>query len=445
MTVNLRSRYWLWLLQTFLRRHYTLVLLGVIGGVLLSLTLIFFPRLKLEKPARQTVGIVGQFATDSLPAEVLSGVGQGLTSIGPDGQPLPGLASSWTVSSDLLTYTFHLLPGLAWSDGTLVKAQELDYHFKDATMRAVSNSTVEIQLKEPYSPLPVIVSRPLFKKNFVGTGPYRISSIKKSGSRVVEVALSAIEGTGKPDLTYHFYPSETALATAWKLGEVKGVRDLTSTSAFDGWSVKFTKEVKKDRFVGVFFNSQDPVVKEKAVRQALAYAIKDKTPEGTNRALGPISPDSWAYTANLKKYDFDLGHAKKLLEKVATNSADMRLILTTFPTLLPLAEKIKEDWGKLGLKVETRVVSSIPDSFQALLITQAVPADPDQYNLWHSTQSSNITRLNKPKIDKLLEVGRKTEGMVARKPIYAEFQQNIVEELPVIFLYHPFYYTLTRP
>lgn len=415
--------------------------LGILGGVVLAIAIAFLP----AGHKRLTIGIVGQYTEDSLPSEILNELSEGLTRVGPDGQPLPGLASSWSVSSDFTTYKFYLLPNQKWVDGTPVRAEELNYHFKDALMRGISNTVVEVQLKESYTPFPVIVSRPLFKRDFVGVGPYRLAAIKTAGSQVTEVDLSAMEGTGKPDLAYHIYPTEASAITAWKLGEVGTVEDL-SVVPLNGWKVKISTDVRKDRFVGLFFDTQDPVVSDKTIRQAIAYAIKDKVPEGAVRAYGPISPDSWAFNPNLKSYDYDLPHAKEMLAKVATNAASLKLTISTFPTLLPMAESIKNDLGGLGMSVDLRVVPGTPDNFQMLLATQAIPPDPDQYDLWHSTQppTSNITRLDKPRIDKLLADGRKTDGMTARKPIYWDFQKTLVEETPVVFLYHPLSYALSR-
>src|SRR5262249_29201372 len=39
-------------------------------------------------------------------------------------EPLPGQAARWDVTPDGLTYTFHLRPGLRWSDGTPLHAED---------------------------------------------------------------------------------------------------------------------------------------------------------------------------------------------------------------------------------------------------------------------------------------------------------------------------------
>jgi oligopeptide transport system substrate-binding protein len=45
-------------------------------------------------------------------------------------QVVPGAAASWDVSPDGLTYTFHLNPGMLWSDGSPVVAGDFEYAMK---------------------------------------------------------------------------------------------------------------------------------------------------------------------------------------------------------------------------------------------------------------------------------------------------------------------------
>jgi oligopeptide transport system substrate-binding protein len=56
---------------------------------------------------------------------------EGLTTLHPETlEPVPGAASSWEVSEDGLTYTFHIRPGLAWSDGSPLSAHDFLYSWK---------------------------------------------------------------------------------------------------------------------------------------------------------------------------------------------------------------------------------------------------------------------------------------------------------------------------
>ena len=121
------------------------------------------------------------------------------------------------------------------------------------------------------------------------------------------------------------------------------------------------------------------------------------------------------------------------------------MILSTLPNLLKTAEKIKRDWEEAGIVCEVQVVTDIPENFQVFLATVDIPKDPDQYSLWHSTQTTtNISNFKNARIDKLLEDGRTELDQETRKKIYIDFQRFLVEDVPTAFLYHTNLYSVTR-
>lgn len=63
---------------------------------------------------------------------VLEHTMEGLTKKGVDGTVQPGMAASWDLSPDGLTYTFHLRDGIKWSNGDPVTAQDFEYAWKFA-------------------------------------------------------------------------------------------------------------------------------------------------------------------------------------------------------------------------------------------------------------------------------------------------------------------------
>ena len=91
----------------------------------------------------------------------------------------------------------------------------------------------------------------------------------------------------------------------------------------------------------------------------------------------------------------------------------------------------------------TRIESGIPQNFQVLLITHSIPIDPDQYFLWHSTQTrTNLTGYSFARVDKDLEDGRKIINEAERKEKYLDFQKELLEDAPATFLYFPKYNVL---
>jgi peptide/nickel transport system substrate-binding protein len=389
----------------------------------------------------ERIGYVGKFTYENLPLEIQEKISMGLTTISPDGRVLPQLAQSWEINKEGREYIFTLKDNLFWQDGKPLKAQDINYKFNDVTTKVLDEKRIKFELKEPFSPFLSVVSQPIFKKGMVGVGEYKVKKIKRSGQTIQQIYLLSRKIQKK--IIFKFYPTEETLKTAFKLGEIDVAKEIVNPDEFNSWPrVKITPEVKYNRFVALFFNTRNPKFSEKSFRQALAYALQKKWPY---RALTPINPYSWAYNPNVKPYNFDLEKAKKLLEKTKKDNQPVKEIeLSTIPSLVNIAEEIKRDWEVLGINCRIKLITNLDESFEIILAPQEVSPDPDQYVFWHSTQELNITKYKSPKIDKLLEDGRKTLDETRRKEIYLEFQKSLAEELPAIFLFHPIVYNISK-
>lgn len=73
---------------------------------------------------------------------VIMNIMEGLVEEGTDLKPRPALAEAWETSADGRTYTFHLRPGVKWSDGKPLRAQD----FVDSWLRLIDRKT-----DSPYS------------------------------------------------------------------------------------------------------------------------------------------------------------------------------------------------------------------------------------------------------------------------------------------------------
>ena len=414
--------------------------LYIIASSLISIAIFFFfpkflPYFKINHT--QKIGIIGKYSSSTLPSDILQLISSGLTAINDDGSVKPGLASSWEKSSDNREYTFSLKPGIFWHDKKPITAFDINYNFNDVATSAIDNQTIKFTLKEPFPPFPIIVAKPIFKNGLIGTGNHAVNNIKFNGQIIEKLDLTG-------NLSFRFYPNEKTAKTAFQLGELDEIRGISNFDELEKWkNVKITPEINYHQFVAIFLDTQNPKFSSKSLRQALSYAIKDRW-EPT--ALGPISPKSWAYNKDVKPYNYDLVNATTLLKKAVgdDNTAVNEIELSTIPSLLNTAESIKSDWAQLGIEVKIKVIRDFDQGFEALLISQDIPPDPDQYFLWHSTQSGNISHYKSPKVDKLLEEGRKTENQEKRKEIYFDFQKSLIEDSPAIFLYYPTTYNISR-
>lgn len=421
------------------QKHQKLIILGFLVGIISFWATPWLAK-TIFKTTTQRIGLVGKFTTEELPLEIQQLISEGLTTVNETGEVEPRLAASWTVNNNGQEYIFHLRQDLFWHDGKPLLAKDINYHFSDVAASPIGDYQIKFILKEAFSPFPTVVSRPIFKKNLVGTGHYRVKQLTKNGQIIEKITLVPVKKKNSPKIIFRFYPTEQALKTAFKLGEVNTIKDISDPGELKDWgNLNIKQTVKFNRFAAIFFNTQNPKLAEKATRQALAYAIHKNWP---NRALGPLNPNSWAFNPKVKKYQYDLDNAKKLIK-------DQKEILTeielaTIPSLFSTAEAIKKDWETLGVTTKIKAINTLNENFQALLIIQEIPTDPDQYSLWHSTQKTNTSQYKSFKVDNLLEEGRKITDPQKRAAIYADVQRFIVEDTPAIFLFHPTLYTISR-
>lgn len=440
----LSLRYIWRLVSAFISKFKFLLFGGVALGIL---AFILFARVSplLNRGQVERIGITGRFRPDNLPTEIANLIGDGLTEIDSQGNLKPDLAESWQVDEEGKVWIFHLKKGVLWQDGKVVVSEDIKYPFSDVTLETPDENTIIFRLQNAFSPFPAVVARPVFKKGLLGTGDWEVKSrgLRLSGAYVESLT---IVDASKNTKVFKFYPTEERAKLALRLGSVNKIENVFSSEPFTSWrNVEIVENIQEDQHVVLFLNTQDAVLSEKALRQALAYGI-DKNAFGAPRAVSPISPNSWAFNPQVKPYTFDQAHAKELLDELPKEQREtLGIRLATTPILLDAAEKIAANWNEIGVKTEVQVTSSVPDDFQALLVIFDIPSDPDQYSLWHSTQtSSNITKFSNPRIDKLLEDGRTELDQGERKSIYLDFQRFLVEESPAIFLYHPITYTVSR-
>ncbi|MFT4013088.1 MAG: peptide ABC transporter substrate-binding protein [Paracoccus sp. (in: a-proteobacteria)] len=69
-------------------------------------------------------------SNDAEGADVLRQLFEGLMNEDPKGAPVPGVAASYDLSDDRLTYTFHLRPEAKWSNGDPVTAEDFVYGWR---------------------------------------------------------------------------------------------------------------------------------------------------------------------------------------------------------------------------------------------------------------------------------------------------------------------------
>lgn len=289
--------------------------------------------------------------------ETLSQFAPGTTEI------IPGLAKSWTMSEDGLSYTFNLRENVRFHDGTpftadVVKTnieRQIDpnnpyhetgvYAYADFTfgmvdsVQVVNPQTVMIKLKYTFAPFlrnmamasAAMISPEALKKygseiviHAVGTGPFRF----KSWEPGVQVVLERNpDYWGEPATleTLIFRPliNPQSRLAALEAGEVDFIvnpppEDLERLRA----DPKFQVVAKLGQHTWyLVLNCKRPPFENALVRQAVHYAIDKKAiVTGILRntaevATNPLPTNVWSYTDDVKPYDWNLEKARQLLSQ----------------------------------------------------------------------------------------------------------------------------------
>lgn len=250
---------------------------------------------------------------DSETAIIVGNIYEGLMNLKPGAYDIePGLAESYTISDDLLTYTFRLRNNVLFHDGTPFNADAVKFNFdrqlKDKRTPAMANSaevfdvvekvevvddlTVRIQLKAPQSAFIYNMSRTLsapiaspaaikkyngdLSKHPVGTGAYRFEEIQDNGT-VILSAFDKYYGP-KPEISrVEVYPMLSEWSRVFGLlnGELDLIGHVTDISKSD--IVKaggMIHENQGNNINYMIFNMRDSShTKSLSVRKAVAHAI----------------------------------------------------------------------------------------------------------------------------------------------------------------------------
>lgn len=425
----------------YFKRHK----IQIAGGFFLFLTLfIIQAKLQLFVPQKIIkIGLVGTYQEHDLPLEVTGLLSAGLVEATGSGKIGPKLVKGWEVNNDATQFKFKLRDELKWADNSKILASDIYLVIPNTTLSYPNDKTIQLNLKEPYSPLPSLLTKPIIKKGtLLGTGPYKITKIEKSRVFITKIILQPIK-LNLPIIHLRFYPNEKVAITGFNLGEVQVLMGPGSLEAFNSNpKVSVKSKIDYSKIVTILFQTTDPLLSNRSLRQALAYQAPKIT--GEEIANNPYPPKFWAYNSEAKKYLENSEEAKDALKRAKSSlpedKLNSELILTTTPNLSEAGKKIVKTWKELGFDSKLRVESGIPQNFQALLITQSIPQDPDQYFLWHATQvKTNLTKYDSKRVDKDLEDGRKLIPEDERRAKYFDFQKSLLEDAPAVFLYFPKY------
>lgn len=420
--------------------------------------------------------------------EILENVYDTLVTVDENLNMAPSLAESWEVSDDNLTWTFHLREGVVFHNGRSLTADDVVYSYERImnpdtgsgvawrfgsveSVEAIDDMTVAIHLTEPspnllgriggYKGMAIVAQENVedggIATNPMGTGPFKFVEYVP-GDHVTLEANADYWEEGKPYLdgvTFQIIPDETVLLTNLLTGEVDwadGLPPQRVTELATSGEIIVDKEAGGDYwYIGL--NLEREPFDDPLVRQAIAYAIdRDQVAAAAKWDTatpndGPIPQDSFWYY-DYQPYDQDLDKARELLAEAGyPDGFDTEFMPTTFyEETVRTAQVLQAQLSAIGINAEIRTLEwgtwleeEGAGNFDMYICGWIGNLDPDDYFYaqHYTDQGFNFTGYSNPEVDELLAAGRVETDEAARKEIYDQVQQMIIDDAPYIYLYNP--------
>lgn len=402
-----------------------------------------------------------------------------------DGQPITTEDVAFTIKAAKTPLIKS--PKRANWEGVEVEVQDprvIKFILKKPYTPFLENATLQILPKHIWEDItPDQISLSQFNIEPVGAGPYRIKKIYRNSSGIINsYALESFNdyALGKPYITnmvLNFYKSESELLANYLNNNIKSMGSISPKNVTEALRRgSGVRTMTLSRIFGVFFNqNKNKTLADYSVRKALLLAtdkekIVNEILDGYGTIISyPIPPGTFGSmnTGATEEKTYDPEAAKKLLEKSGwkqnssgffekTNkkvTTELAITLSTSmtPDLVATAEMLKSMWEAIGIKTEVKTFDIgdfdkniiRPRDYDALLFGEVAGYDPDPFAFWHSSQRNdpglNIALYANIAVDRLLEDARATSDPKKQAQKYEAFQKEILEDIPAIFLYSPYY------
>lgn len=440
----------------------------------------------------------------------------------------PCIAKSWDISPDGLQYTFHLRNDVYFQDDPLFKngigrkvvASDFTYSFgrlidpKIASSGswifsdkvegrqsfiAVNDSTFRIQLKNPFPPLPSLLTAQYcsvvphevadhygkdFREHPVGTGPFKFKYWKdgevlvllknekywekdKDGSALPH--LDAIKATFIGDKQTSFMEFVTGKLDF--LNDIDGsYRDdiLTKsgqvTQKYKGKFILNSAPYLNTMYLGMLVDTNLPIVRNSPlkllkIRQAVNYSIdkqkmikylRNSMATAGNSGFIPAGMPGFDAKA-VKGYTYNPDKARQLLAEAGYPNGQglPDIVLTTTIGYRDLIEYVQGQLDQIGINTRVEIVQSA--SLRELVSKNGVnffygswiadyPDGEDYLSLFYSHNKipwgPNYTGFSNKQFDRLFEQSYHEPNDQKRYALYRQMDNIVMQNAPVVILYY---------
>jgi peptide/nickel transport system substrate-binding protein len=324
----------------------------------------------------------------AIPQVLMDNVYEGLVRLNQQGEIVPALAKSWTVSEDRRTYEFTLQPDATFSNGSEFTAEDVKFSIERVQSKAwtislksymdpvdrvevVSPDKVRVVLERPsnswlfnmttrvgamFDPegVSALASRP------VGTGPYELGRWKRGDSIVLRRRDDYWGET--PELrtvTFKYFQDATSASNAL-LSEgadlIANYQALDALAQFEGDDRFEVSEGTTNGEVVLAMNNASGPLADIRLRKAVMYAVDrqallEATSNGMGQLIGSMVPptDPW-YEDLSDAYPHDPQRARRLVDQVGSAPITLRLRVPNLPYAVAAAQVVKSDLSEVGIE-----------------------------------------------------------------------------------------------
>lgn len=433
---------------------------------------------------------------------VLSLMYEKLISIDETGKAVPNIAESWTFNDDKSVAYIKLKPNICFSDGTRLTAYDVAYslrtidkceksYYKNClenikTWSVTDDYNITVTFYKGSSRNIYYLALPVISKDFyggdyaveddkpdtaLGNGFYRFESYDKPETLIMIASLNCFKGSAsvnKIDVIMTkdsqtdvnlFSQNITDILVAEKK-ELSGIKNKAEINKTDYTTNEYD-------FIG--FNFDNPILKDRNVRQAIAYCINKESfiesiyLNNAEEAYSPISSSSWLYNSTAYGYNYDLSVAKMLLEQsgwryrtgsdIVRQSSGENSQKISFRLLVngenierkQVALKLAESLKGIGIETVVEVVNFNTyleklqsGNYDIFVGTWSISPIQDFTFMFGSHElngdDGNLINYNSQKMDEYLLACRNASNDEESKEAYFKLQAYISQELPYISL-----------
>jgi peptide/nickel transport system substrate-binding protein len=414
---------------------------------------------------------------------VMMNVFEGLLGFNQEGEFVPAIAESYTVSDDGLVYTFKIKEGITFHDGKDCMAKDVKYTYEKLAGLSGSealNSTISAVLLKAETPDDYTVVFTLGQKDAgfltkstvaicedsyednstmpIGTGPYKFVSYEPGQEIVLEKNESySTREDRMPSMDraeFIIMTDENAKLMALKSGTL----DIASISASNISTLGedfYTVEGPQNMVQIFALNNKIEPLNNIKVRQAICYAIdKDEiintVVDGQGTRVDSFLSPSMAtyYNDSMTVYNLDLDKAKELLKEAGyENGFDLTVTVpSNYQVHVDTAQVIQNQLSKIGINIEINLVEwadwlqgvYTDFNYETTIIAHTGKLDPQDFlNRFETSYAKNYFGFSNDDYDNLIAEAAATTDESERTVYYKQCQQMLVDEAASVYIQDP--------